>query len=105
MVSCTALATSVAWHRLADRPSWSAGLARTRGRQTDGDGQLQVNLMAAALFLFSESVLAAARNDFAARYRHQWHGSADGSIDAGHDGCLFELRGGGSCEWRRQLRC
>ena len=54
------------WHRLADRPTWSAGLARTRGRQTDGDGQLQVNLMAAALFLFSESVLAAARNDFAA---------------------------------------
>ena len=54
------------WHRLADRPTWSAGLARTRGRQTDGDGQVQVNLMAAALFLFSESVLAAARSDFAA---------------------------------------
>ena len=53
------------WHRLAGRPTWSAGLARSRGRQLDGDGQVEVNLMAAALFLVSESVLAAVRSDFA----------------------------------------
>ena len=50
---------------MADRPTWSAGLARSRGRQVDGDGRVEVNLMAAALFLASESVLAAARSEFA----------------------------------------
>ena len=49
------------WHRLAGRPTWSAGLARSRGRQVDGDGRVEVNLMSAALLLVSESVLATAR--------------------------------------------
>ena len=54
------------WHRLADRPTWSAGLAKSRGRRVAGDGRVEVNLLAAALFLFSEYGLAAARSDFAA---------------------------------------
>ena len=53
------------WHRLAGRSTWSAGLARSRGRQVDGDGRVEVNLMAAALLLVSESVLATVRSDFA----------------------------------------
>ena len=53
------------WHRLADRPTWSAGLAKSRGRRVAGDGRVEVNLLAAALFLFSEYGLAAARSDFA----------------------------------------
>ena len=50
---------------MAGRPTWTAGLARSSGRQVDGDGRVEVNLMAAALLLVSESVLATARSDFA----------------------------------------
>ena len=47
------------WHRLAGRPTWSAGrsvwLAHVGGRWTETDGLS--NLLAAAIFVVSESLL------------------------------------------------